>query len=94
MYVTPGCSSCISNAYKHQQLSQEEICISCIQIELDFILAGAKLHSSPIMTFVDVFINIFDSLDRSNRLHIDMTLVFPEQPCTVWYNPTVVYFLF
>jgi len=57
--------------------------ISCIQIELCFILANAKLHSGAIMAFINIFVDILDSFDESNRLHINMAAIFPQQPWTV-----------
>jgi len=53
--------------------------ISCIQIELCFILANAKLNSGAIMAFIDIFVDILDSFDGSNRLHINMAAIFPQQ---------------
>jgi len=40
--------------------------IACIQILPDLILAPAKLHGSPVMALVYIFIDIFDSFDRGN----------------------------
>jgi hypothetical protein len=40
--------------------------IACIQILLDLILAPAKLHGSPVMALVYIFIDILDCFDRGN----------------------------
>jgi hypothetical protein len=53
--------------------------ITCIQILLDLISASAKLHSGAIMALVHIFVDVLDSLDRSNRLHIDMAPVLPDK---------------
>src|SRR6266403_1322984 len=60
--------------------------ISGIQIELNFIKTGAKLHSGAIMTLVD----IFDGLNRCNRLHIDVASVLPDEILAVANDPSVV----
>src|SRR6266404_4377511 len=57
--------------------------ISGIQIELNFIKTGAKLHGGAIMTLVDIFVYIFDGLNRCNRLHIDVASVLPDEIVTV-----------
>src|SRR6266567_1206203 len=42
------------------------------------------------MTFVDVFVNIFDCMNRSTNFHIDMAVVFCRQIRIVWKNISVV----
>src|SRR6266446_5613380 len=64
--------------------------ISGIQIELNFIKTGAKLHGGVIMTLVDIFVYIFDGLNRRNRLHIDVASVLPDEILAVANDPSVV----
>jgi len=64
--------------------------IACIKIHFHLILTVSKLHCCTIMSFVDIFVDILDSLDRSNALDIDMTAVLPDKPFAVWYNPAVI----
>jgi hypothetical protein len=64
--------------------------ITCIQILLDLILASAKLYGGSIMALVHILIDILDSLERGNRLHIDMAPVLPQKIGRVADNPLVI----
>jgi hypothetical protein len=64
--------------------------IACIQVKLDLILGSAKLHSGMIMALVDKLVDVLDSFDRGNGLHIDMTPVLPDEILAVTDNPSVV----
>src|SRR6266478_1101370 len=64
--------------------------ISGIQIELNFIKTGAKLHGGAIMNLVDIFVYIFDGVNRCNRLHIDVDSVLPDEILAMPNDPSVV----
>jgi len=64
--------------------------IARIKIELDLISASAKLHGGMIMALVDILVDVFDGLDRSNRLHIDITVILPDEISGVTDHPLVV----
>ena len=64
--------------------------IVCIQIELDFILTLVKLHGGTVMALVDVFVNVLDSLDQTNTLHVDIAPVLPEQNNAEWNNTAII----
>jgi hypothetical protein len=42
------------------------------------------------LSFVNVPVDILDSLDGSNALNIDVTLIFPEQIVAVGNHPAIV----
>ena len=44
------------------------------------------------MTFIDILVDILDGLDRSNGLHIDVTVIFPQKPWAIENHPAVVNF--
>jgi hypothetical protein len=64
--------------------------IACIQVKLDLILGSAKLHSGAVMALVDILVDVLDSLDRGNRLHIDMAPVLPDKILAMTDNPSIV----
>ena len=64
--------------------------IACIQILLDLIIAGAKLHSGVVMALVHILVDVLDSLDRCNRLYIDVTAILPDEIPGVADNPSIV----
>src|SRR6266850_3899137 len=43
-----------------------------------------------IMALVHIFVDVLDSLDRSNRLHIDMAPVLPDKIWGVANHPLIV----
>src|SRR5258708_25267563 len=57
--------------------------IMCIQVKLDLILGSPKLHSSTIMAFVDILVDVLDCFDRGNGLHIDVTPVVTDNPSVI-----------
>jgi hypothetical protein len=61
-----------------------------IQILLDLIPACAKLHGGAIVALIHIFVDVLDSLDRSNRLHINVTPVLPDEIRGVTDDPLVV----
>jgi hypothetical protein len=42
------------------------------------------------MALVHIFVNVLDSLDRSNRLHIDMAPILPDEIWGVANHPLIV----
>src|SRR6266852_7501056 len=64
--------------------------IACIQVKLDLILGSAKLHGGTIVALVHILVNVFHSLDRGNRLHIDVTPVLPDEISAMTDDPGVV----
>ena len=61
-----------------------------IQVLLDLIQTCAEFHGSGVMAFVDVLVNVLDSLDECNPLEIDVTAVFPDEVRAVRHYPVVV----
>ena len=61
-----------------------------IEVLFNFIIASAKLHCDVIMAFVDILENVLDSLDRGNRLDVNMAAVLPDEIGTVSEDPTIV----
>jgi hypothetical protein len=53
--------------------------VARIQILLDFISTGSKLHGGPIMALVHILVDILDGLDRGNGLYIDVTAISPDE---------------
>src|ERR1700724_1188608 len=53
--------------------------VACIQIELDLILALAKLHGGAVMALVDILVDVLDASNRADALHVDVTTILPEQ---------------
>jgi hypothetical protein len=64
--------------------------VSGIQVLLDLINTGAKLHGGAVMTLVDILVNIFDGLDRHNRLYIDVASVLPDEILAMANDPSIV----
>src|SRR6266852_8516740 len=64
--------------------------IACIQVKLNLILGSAKLHGGTIVALVHILVNVFHSLDRGNRLHIDVTPVLPDEISAMTDDPGVV----
>ena len=64
--------------------------ITRIQVKLDLILGSAKLHSGAIVALIHILEYVFDSLDRGNGLHIDMTPVLPDEILAVTDDPSIV----
>ena len=64
--------------------------IAGIQVELDLIFTCTKLHSCAIVTLVDVFVNVLDSLDRKDAFHVDVTSILPEPEAWIGNNPTII----
>jgi hypothetical protein len=64
--------------------------IACIKVKLDLIIAGTKLHSGTVMALIHILIYILDGLDRGNRLHIDMTVIAPDEILAMTDNPLVI----
>src|SRR6266704_5862713 len=61
--------------------------ISGIQIFFDLIpILIRNLQSCPVMALVDVVVNVFNGLNRSTNLHIDMAVVSCRQIRTVRNN--------
>ena len=43
-----------------------------------------------VMALVDVFVDVLDSLDRTDTLHVDMAPVLPEQKDAEWNNSAII----
>jgi hypothetical protein len=61
-----------------------------IQVVLDLIMGSAKLHGGAIVTLVHILVDVLDSFDRGNGLHIDVTPVLPDEILAVTDDPSVV----
>jgi hypothetical protein len=52
--------------------------VACVQVLFDLIYGlwtlPCDLQSGPVMTFVDMLVNIFDGLDRGANLDVDVTI--------------------
>ena len=60
---------------------------------VDLLATGKSVCLSSITTaeaLVDVFVNVFDPLDRPNTLYVDMASVLPEQKDAEWNDKTIV----
>jgi hypothetical protein len=53
-------------------------------------MSSAKLHGGAVMALVDILVDVLDSLDRTDGLHIDMTPVLPDKILVVTDDPSVV----
>ena len=51
--------------------------ISSIEIELNFVLAGSKLHGGAIMAFIDILVDVLNGLNGSDTFHINVAAIFP-----------------
>src|SRR5882762_5010029 len=52
--------------------------VASINVVLDFIHI-ANLNSSPVMTLVDILVDVLDCLDRSTDFHIDVTVILGKE---------------
>jgi hypothetical protein len=68
--------------------------IARIQVKLDLILGSAKLHGGAIMALVDILVDVLDSFDKGDRLHIDVTPILPDEILAVTDDPSVVNLIF
>ena len=68
--------------------------IACIQVKLNLILGSAKLHSGAIMALIYILEYVPDSLDRGNRLHINVTSILSDEIFAMTDNPSVVNLIF
>jgi hypothetical protein len=64
--------------------------ISGIQVLLDFIPTGAKLHGGAIMALVHILVNIFECFDGGDRLYIDVAAILPDKIWGVADHPSIV----
>jgi hypothetical protein len=64
--------------------------ISGIQVLLDLIHTGAKLHGGAVMTLVHILEDVLDCFDRGNGLDIDMAAVLPDEIPRVADDPAIV----
>jgi hypothetical protein len=62
-----------------------------IQVLANLICSSAKLHCCPVMALVDILVDVLDSLDRGNRLYVDMAPVLPEEIGRMAHHPLVVH---
>ena len=53
--------------------------ISSIQVLLELICTGAKLHGGTIMALVHILVNILEGFDGDNRLNVNMAAVLPDE---------------
>jgi hypothetical protein len=77
----------------HPPVSFTAANIAHIQILLDLINTGPKLHCGPIMALVHILVDVLDGLDRCNGLHIDVAPVLPDQILGVTHHPSIVHLL-
>jgi len=52
--------------------------VASIDVVLDLIHI-ANLHSGPVMTLVDVLVDVLDGFDRSADFHIDVTVILGKE---------------
>jgi hypothetical protein len=64
--------------------------ISSIQVLLDLIGAGAKLHSGAVMALVHILVDVLDRFDRGDGLDINVAAVLPDEIPRVADNPAIV----
>jgi hypothetical protein len=64
--------------------------IAGIQVLLDLILTGAKLHGSAIVALVDVLVDVLDGFDGCNPLNVNVATIFPDEVRTVRHHPAIV----
>jgi hypothetical protein len=64
--------------------------IACLQIVLNLIMGSFKLHGGVVMALVHILVNVLDSFDRGNGLHINMTPVLPDEILAMTNDPSVV----
>ena len=67
----------------HGELKEMPACLHrpnvvTINVVLDFIHIS-NLHSSPVMSLVDILVDILDCLDRSTDFHIDVTVILGKE---------------
>ena len=74
----------------HAPVSFRAANIACIQVLLYLICASTKFHGDPIMALVHILVDVLDGLDRSNRLHIDVAPVLPDQVLGVTNHPAII----
>jgi hypothetical protein len=64
--------------------------ISGIQVLLDLICTGAKLHGGAVMALVHILVDVLDCLDRGDGLNIEMAAVLPDEIPGVADDPAIV----
>jgi len=67
----------------HGELKEMPAClhrpnVATINVVLDLIHI-ANLHSGPVMTLVDILVDVLDCLDRSTDFHIDVTVILARR---------------
>src|ERR1700679_209979 len=67
--------------------------VTRIQVMLDLIMGSAKLHGGTVMALVHILVDVLDSFDRGNRLHINVTPVLPDEILAVTDDPSVVHLI-
>ena len=64
--------------------------ISGIQVLLDFIYIGAKLHGDAIITFVDILVDVLECSNRGYGLNVDVAAVLSYEILGVAHDSTIV----
>jgi hypothetical protein len=64
--------------------------VAHIKVKLHFICASAKLHGGPVMALVHILVDVLNSLDRGNRLNVNMAAILPDEIFRVADNPLIV----
>ena len=64
--------------------------ISGIQVLLNFIYTGAKLHGGVIITFVDILVDVLECPDRGYGLNVDVAAVLLYEILGVAHNLTII----
>jgi hypothetical protein len=64
--------------------------VAGVQVELDLIVASAKLHGNSIVALVDIFVDVLQGLDGGDDLNVDVTAVLPQEIGIVGNHPAIV----
>ena len=57
-------------------------------------MGSAKLHNGAIMALIHILEYVLDSLDRGNRLHINVTSILPDEIFAMTDDSSVVNLIF
>jgi hypothetical protein len=64
--------------------------VSSIQVLLDLIVTGAKLHGGAVMALVHILVDVLDSFDRGDGLDVNVAAVLPDEIPGVADDPAIV----
>jgi hypothetical protein len=69
---------CVHGEFKDVPAALYGRYVACIQVLFDLVYSlwtlPCDLQSGPVMTLIDVLVNIFDGLDRGANLDVDVTI--------------------